>query len=373
MHSLSIAKNIIKLRHEKGITQNDLATFLGVTKASVSKWETGQSYPDILLIPQIATFFNVTTDELLGYFPQLTAEQIQKHYTDLAADFTRLPFDTVISKCEKLIKEYYACYPFLSQITLLYLNHFMMAKTPEKQQELLEQCIMLCSHIETNCNQPLIVEEACIFKAIANLQLNNPKEVIEILTPFGGPTQIQATAESLLVQAYHMLGQTEQADYYCQFHIYSHLLSLVSESTLLLALHMERPDYCRETIKRIEQVIILYALESLHPNTCLQFYYQTALFYAGLSDRNNTLAYLKHFVSVSIKLLENNLTLHGDQYFTQIDKWVSNLTLDSHAPRDKEAVAQSCVECITNPAFSILFEEAAYKNLKSELERKISI
>ena len=373
MHSLSIAENIIRLRHEKGITQNDLASFLGVTKASVSKWETGQSYPDILLIPQIATFFNVTTDALLGYFPQLTTEQIQKHYADLAADFTRLPFDTVISKCEELVKEYYACYPFLSQMILLYLNHFMMAETPERQQELLEQCITLCSHIETNCNQPPIKEEACIFKAIANLQLNKPREVIDILSPFEDPKQIQVTAKSLLVQAYHMLGQTEQADYHCQFHIYSHLLSLVSESTLLLALHMEQPDYCQETIKRIEQVIILYELEFLHPNVCLQFYYQTALFYAGLSDKNNTLAYLKHFASVSITLLENNLSLHGDRYFTQIDKWVSNLRLDAHAPRDKDAVAQSCIECITNPAFSILFEEIAYKNLKSELERKFSI
>ena len=42
-----------------------------VTKASVSKWETGQSYPDILLLPKLATFFNVTVDELIGYEPQL--------------------------------------------------------------------------------------------------------------------------------------------------------------------------------------------------------------------------------------------------------------------------------------------------------------
>ncbi|MCI8509887.1 MAG: helix-turn-helix transcriptional regulator [Lachnospiraceae bacterium] len=373
MNSLSIAENIIKLRHEKGITQNELAAFLGVTKASVSKWETKQSYPDILLIPQIATFFNVTTDELLGYHPQLAREQIQKHYINLAADFTRLPFDAVISKCEKLIKEYYACYPFLSQMALLYLNHFMIAETPERQKEILEQCITLCSHIETNCKQPLIKEEACIFKAIANLQLNKPQEVIETLTPFEDPKQVRTSAESLLVQAYHMLGQTEQADYHCQFYIYSHLLSLISESTLLLSLHMEQPDYCRETIKRIEQMIIIYQLEYLHPNVCLQFYYQAALFYAGLSDKNNILPYLKCFASVSINLLENNLTLHGDRYFTQIDKWVSNLTLGAQAPRDKEAVAQSCIECITNPAFSILFEDVEYKNLKLELERKLFI
>lgn len=36
-----------------------------VTKASVSKWDSGQSYPDILLLPKLVTFFNITEDELM--------------------------------------------------------------------------------------------------------------------------------------------------------------------------------------------------------------------------------------------------------------------------------------------------------------------
>ena len=43
MHGLNIAENIICLRHDRKITQKDLADFIGVTKASVSKWESGGS------------------------------------------------------------------------------------------------------------------------------------------------------------------------------------------------------------------------------------------------------------------------------------------------------------------------------------------
>lgn len=74
---LKIGENILQKRKERGITQEELAEFMMVTKASVSKWETGQSYPDILLLPKLATFFNISVDELIGYDPDLSSAQIQ--------------------------------------------------------------------------------------------------------------------------------------------------------------------------------------------------------------------------------------------------------------------------------------------------------
>lgn len=43
MEELSLSKNVANLRKKKGVTQEILAEFIGVTKASVSKWETGVS------------------------------------------------------------------------------------------------------------------------------------------------------------------------------------------------------------------------------------------------------------------------------------------------------------------------------------------
>ena len=57
MNILSFSENITCLRRERGMTQEQLADFLGVTKAAISQWETKQSLPDILMLPKLAAFY----------------------------------------------------------------------------------------------------------------------------------------------------------------------------------------------------------------------------------------------------------------------------------------------------------------------------
>lgn len=64
--NLKIGITIKNLRIKNKVTQDQLATFLGVTPQAISRWESETSYPDIELLPSIAEFFSVSTDELLG-------------------------------------------------------------------------------------------------------------------------------------------------------------------------------------------------------------------------------------------------------------------------------------------------------------------
>lgn len=61
---MNIGKNITAFRKDAGMTQEDLANQIGVSAQAVSKWETGVSMPDILLLPVIAEVFGITVDEI---------------------------------------------------------------------------------------------------------------------------------------------------------------------------------------------------------------------------------------------------------------------------------------------------------------------
>lgn len=87
MNGIRINEQIAFLRREKGITQETLAKHLNVTNQTVSKWESGQCYPDIQLLPEIADFFGVSVDELLGHTAQSGLDSLclvlKKYFTSL--------------------------------------------------------------------------------------------------------------------------------------------------------------------------------------------------------------------------------------------------------------------------------------------------
>lgn len=64
-------ENLKELRKQRGITQRDLAQYLGVSISTFSGWETGVYEPDHAHLCKIADYFGVTVDELLGRTPQL--------------------------------------------------------------------------------------------------------------------------------------------------------------------------------------------------------------------------------------------------------------------------------------------------------------
>ncbi len=87
---------IAQVRKEKGYTQKDLAGKIGVSNATVSKWETGKGFPDISLIEPLAISLNISVSEIIA------GEIIQN--TDLTEHIISDLVDVTIKEQEKKVK-----------------------------------------------------------------------------------------------------------------------------------------------------------------------------------------------------------------------------------------------------------------------------
>ena len=116
-----IGMNIKQLRQEKHIKQETLADAIGVSAQAVSKWETGASDPDIALLPQLATYFGVSIDEL---FEVPRAEKMERIQNMLWNERRISPetFDRTAAYLEGILKENPQDAEALTKLAALY-NH----------------------------------------------------------------------------------------------------------------------------------------------------------------------------------------------------------------------------------------------------------
>ncbi|MBQ6043440.1 MAG: helix-turn-helix transcriptional regulator [Clostridia bacterium] len=81
--NVKIGTIIKSLRKEQKVTQEELAAAVGVTPQAISRWEGEGGYPDIELLPEIADFFAVSIDELIGYRKSEREEKLNRIHKEL--------------------------------------------------------------------------------------------------------------------------------------------------------------------------------------------------------------------------------------------------------------------------------------------------
>lgn len=103
---LKLGEKIKALRKQKNISQEVFAGYLGVTFQAVSKWENGITMPDVTLIPAIASFFGVSTDELFDF----NLYETEKRVEEIVSEHS-LYWDTDKKKAEQIIRDGLKKYP----------------------------------------------------------------------------------------------------------------------------------------------------------------------------------------------------------------------------------------------------------------------
>lgn len=359
---MKIHEIIRKQRKERGLTQEELARYLGVSAPAVNKWEKGQSYPDITLLPVLASYFNMSVDDLLGYEPQMLRSDIEKLYHRLAKRFSSEPFETVKEECDEYVKKYHSCFQLLLQMAVLYVNHWSMAPEPK---EILEEAIGLLDSVIENSGEVQLAKEATITKGGCLLILERPQEVLDML---GSEVHAFMQDAEMQAQAYHMKGDREKAREALQVSMYQHLLMFVGDSSILASGDLETPEKADEVIRRTLKIMEVYHIEKLHFNVMAQAYLSFAQHYCAVNRPEDALNILERYANAVVSQ-EHGLELHGDAFFDTLDNWLSKLTLGKEPPRSEAVVRQSVLESvIMNPAYECLKGNARYNHIIKRLE-----
>ena len=127
--------NLKKYRILKELTQEDVAEFLGITPQSVSKWERGESYPDITFLPALANIFETSVDLLLGMYT-IRAEETRYNIHKKAVEYQR---DGNLDMAEKTYRDALLIYPNKPGMILGLASTLALKGDTEEAIELMER------------------------------------------------------------------------------------------------------------------------------------------------------------------------------------------------------------------------------------------
>ena len=77
---MELGEKLQELRKSRGLTQEELAEALYVSRTAVSKWESGRGYPSLDSLKEISSYFGVTLDELLSAEKILTLAEKENKF-----------------------------------------------------------------------------------------------------------------------------------------------------------------------------------------------------------------------------------------------------------------------------------------------------
>lgn len=197
---LSLSTNISKLRKEHAMTQEQLAQALGVTFASVSKWERGIATPELHLIAQLADLFEVSIDALIGY--QFRNNDRQAVIARLKQYFHDRDNDDVYPDIENALKRYPNCFAVVYNSARIYQVRGLVRNRIEFARRALSLYRQACMLIGQNTDPE--ISEISIRREMAQvyLDLGEYETGLELLKQYN-PCRLN----------HSLIGQTLSANY----------------------------------------------------------------------------------------------------------------------------------------------------------------
>lgn len=292
MMNILIDENLRRLRQSRGNRQEDLANHLGVSVQSVSKWERGENLPDLTLIPAIASYYDVSVDDLLGVGEVRKQEKIDWYFTESKRLLHDGKTGENIALMRKAVKEFPNEHKLISQLAFALFFHI------DRDREMCSEAIEL--------DERILRESTDIY--------------------------LRSNSIQRLSYSYHYLGSNEKAKEYAEMAGY---MFNSREVLLSSVLEGEEGENHKKSLIVSSLMLILSTVNSLDSVDCLtrnefcikllelffddgfmggfasdaaRYHYFTAVIYAGKGDPDKT----RYHLESAVKCVGQLESLNGE-------------------------------------------------------------
>jgi transcriptional regulator with XRE-family HTH domain len=203
---LYIAENIKSLRRSMDLTQEDVAEMLGVSPQSVSKWERGDTYPDITLLPALAILFKTSIDALVGMDKINSMKARNTIFQSEHAYLNSGDYFKAAEVLEEGLKTFPNDYGMMSDLALV----FSLDKSPEK----LKQSVMLCERVLSGNSSEKVRHTTRAALCFIYMKIGDKEKAMAIARSL---PHVRESREEILAQLEKDMTQTEIDDAYLKF------------------------------------------------------------------------------------------------------------------------------------------------------------
>lgn len=310
---MDIGKNIVRLRNEKGYTQEALAALLHVSSAAVSKWEHGSSCPDISTLPILARIFDTSIDELLNFEKNLSNEDVKTLCKKMLQQFQSAPFHEAMTYVTSMIRQYPNSESLKLSIARLYMQVLLLVQEEDQANEFLA----LAKQLATEVSQSADLEK----KQLASILLVNflsmeqrYEEGLQLLQKLPRLTDTTSLEGTLAMQ----IKDEDEAMHMLQAQLLSHYnqIGMILLNMCNLAKRNNRMDILRSYLQLMEGLNHLFQLP-------LSIMSQLYIYSAALHDEAATLRYVKEYIE-QLKSMDNlqkqrQMQLHDIPWFDHVE------------------------------------------------------
>lgn len=205
---MKINEIIRERRLASGLTQEQVAKYLGVTTPAVNKWEKGVSYPDITLLPALARVLNTDLNTLLSFQDDLSEREIALFLNGLSRLLDTSGFNAVYQAAEHKIREFPTCYPLILN-TALFLDGALSMSPKTEHREEYETQIEGLYHLALKSQDAKIQNQAKSILISRLMKRKSYKEAQSLLDSL--PERDPVDKRQIQANLYLELGQLEEA------------------------------------------------------------------------------------------------------------------------------------------------------------------